>query len=58
MNAARMLTKAALCTVLSTALTAAGFAQVTGKTIQERKTDQQQDVEDRRRAFLEPLGHV
>lgn len=44
MNAARMLTKAALCTVLSTALTAAGFAQVTGKTIQERKTDQQQRI--------------
>ena len=44
MNAARMLTKAALCTLLSTALTAAGFAQVTGKTIQERKTDQQQRI--------------
>jgi hypothetical protein len=40
MNAARMLTVAALCTVLS----GAGFAQVTGKTIQERKTDQQQRI--------------
>lgn len=40
MNATRMLTVAALCTVLS----GAGFAQVTGKTIQQRKNHQQQRI--------------
>jgi hypothetical protein len=37
MNARKMLATAALCTLL----TGAGFAQVTGQTIQERKNDQQ-----------------
>lgn len=40
MNAARMLTVAALCTVLS----GAGIAQVTGKTVQQRKNHQQQRI--------------
>jgi hypothetical protein len=40
MKTARMLTAAALCAVL----TGACFAQVTGRTIQERKTDQQQRI--------------
>ena len=37
MNARKILVTAALCTLL----TGAGFAQVTGQTIQERKNDQQ-----------------
>ncbi|HEX6496472.1 MAG TPA: hypothetical protein VF018_13365 [Acidobacteriaceae bacterium] len=37
MNARKVLATAALCTLL----TGAGFAQVTGQTIQERKNDQQ-----------------
>lgn len=40
MNAARMLTVAALCTVMS----GAGFAQVTGKTVHQRKNHQQQRI--------------
>jgi hypothetical protein len=37
MNARKILATAALCTLL----TGAGFAQVTGQSIQERKNDQQ-----------------
>jgi hypothetical protein len=37
MNARKILATAALCTLL----TGAGFAQVTGQSIQERKSDQQ-----------------
>jgi erythromycin esterase-like protein len=40
MHARQILASAALCTLL----TGAGFAQVTGGTIQERKNDQQQRI--------------
>jgi erythromycin esterase-like protein len=40
MHARQILATAALCTLL----TGAGFAQVTGGTIQERKNDQQQRI--------------